>query len=193
MNHQTMRRVASGLLAGTIGIASLAAVSRAIASPSFTQTVSSLSNLEAALQQQHWQQASDLTWARLEREVVSADGRAFRQFPCEELVAVDDLWRRASGDRYGFSVQRNLWATLARRYPRRDRTYEEFRRTVGWMDVPETNAYPVGYFPMEQFWETGRVLQFGCGDADCSFPRTEVEETRLALEYVFPRLRHCGI
>lgn len=174
-----------------VGVVSLAIAPQS--SSNFTQSVSSLDDIEAALEQQQWQQASDRTWAMLEREVSQTDGRAFRRFPCEELVAVDGLWRRASGDRYGFSVQRDLWATLARRYPLRDRTYDEFRRTVGWMDVPEAETYPVGYFPMQQFWETGRVLQFGCGDAECSFPRTEVEETRLALEYVFPRLWQCGI
>ncbi|MBO9997671.1 MAG: GUN4 domain-containing protein [Cyanobacteria bacterium SID2] len=155
------------------------------------QPVPPISELERALQQQQWQQASDITWARLGRGEVLPDGREFRQFPCEELAEIDRLWRRSSGDRYSFSIQRDLWADLARQYPLRDRTYTEFRTAVGWMDV--SPQQPVGHFPSEQFWATGQILRFGCGDAACSFPRTEVEETRLALEFVFPRLLQCRI
>ncbi|WP_017659527.1 GUN4 domain-containing protein [Baaleninema simplex] len=155
------------------------------------QPIPSMLELERALQQRQWQHASEMTWARLGRGAVLPDGRAFRQFPCAELAEIDALWRRSSGDRYGLSVQRNLWTLLARKYPQRDRAYTEFRETVGWTD--STRPYPVGHFPNQAFWSTGEILRFGCGDAACSFPRTEVEETRLALEFVVPRLLECRI
>lgn len=48
------------------------------------------------------------------------------------------------------------------------------------------NAKP-GYFPISDWWLTGEVLKFGCGDYYCSIPRTVVEETVPAWNIVRSR------
>lgn len=157
--------------------------------------VPTLAELTAALDRQQWERASDLTWAMLERDVVARDGRAFRQFPCGELREIVDAWRQASGDRQGPAVQFRQWAALAARHPQRSDTEMAFRRFVGWdrdwQGVPGDR--PLGYYPREAAWETGNVLTFGCGDAECRIPRTVVEETQPALYELFPRLNQCRI
>jgi hypothetical protein len=160
-----------------------------------SRPVPTLAELTAALDRQQWQQASDLTWAMLGREVAATDGRAFRRFPCGELREIVQAWRQASGDRQGPAVQFRQWAALAARHPQRSETEQAFRRFVGWdRDWQEvTGDRPLGHYPSEAAWETGNVLTFGCGDAECRIPRTVVEETQPALYELFPRLNQCRI
>lgn len=33
------------------------------------------------------------------------------------------------------------------------------------------------YFPVSDWWLTGEILTFGCGDYYCTIPRTVIEET----------------
>lgn len=167
----------------------------ALEPPAEPRPVPTLAELTAALDRQQWERASDLTWGMLERDVVATDGRAFRRFPCGELREIVDAWRQASGDRYGPAVQFRQWAALAARHPQRSDTEMAFRRFVGWDRdwgvVPGDR--PLGYYPREAAWETGNVLTFGCGDAECRIPRTVVEETQPALYELFPRLNQCRI
>ncbi len=48
-----------------------------------------------------------------------------RHFPCQHLTLLDRAWRYYSQDRFGFSVQRDLW----RRCPR---DYQAMGEAVGW-------------------------------------------------------------
>ncbi len=163
--------------------------------PAGSRRVPALAELTAALDRQQWEQASDLTWAMLGREVAATDGRAFRQFPCADLRDIVQAWRQASGDRQGPAVQFRQWAALAARHPQRSDTEQAFRRFVGWDRdwAGASGDRPLGYYPREAAWETGNVLTFGCGDAECRIPRTVVEETQPALYELFPRLNQCRI
>jgi hypothetical protein len=157
--------------------------------------IPTLADLEAALNQRQWTRADELTLRILAQGYSLPDTRRFRQFPCTTLAEIDRLWRRASGDRYGFGVQRRIWASIGNRVTYRDETARQFKRQVGW-DVEQTgpvDSRPIGYFPTEQFWATGRVLTFGCGDAECTIPRTVIEETESALDHIFPRLTQCRV
>ena len=164
-----------------------------------SEKIPTMAALEEALGQRDWRRADGLTWRILHGGMENPDGRRFRQFPCDRLQQVDRAWRRASGDRFGFSVQRDLWASLMNRLGDRHRTRDEFDRAVGWRSESETTSEtdqaiaPVGRWPEERLWLSGNVLRFGCGDVDCTFARTVVDETRPALEYIFPRLSQCRL
>ncbi|MEM6503104.1 MAG: GUN4 domain-containing protein [Cyanobacteria bacterium P01_C01_bin.89] len=194
------------LLAGLIGAMGTGVV--AIAPMSIAQSipeaqpeqVPTLEMLEEALTQGNWQRGDELTWEILTGRMDRPDGRRFRQFPCDRLERIDRAWRQASGDRFGFSVQRRLWRHLMVRLGDQRETRQAFDREVGWLGSEhgvnprgDEGDLPLGYWPREQSWFSGNILRFGCGDEACSFARTVVEEQRPALEYIFPRLSQCRL
>ncbi|KAJ0977164.1 hypothetical protein J5N97_012638 [Dioscorea zingiberensis] len=66
-----------------------------------------------------------------------------------DLRAIDRLWRRHSGDRFGYSVQRRIWERKARR------DFTGFFIRVGWMKKLDTEMEQYNYraFPDEFIWE----------------------------------------
>jgi len=77
-----------------------------------------------------------------------------RSMPCEDLRNLDRLWREASGDRFGFSIQRQIWES-----PEVNQDYTKFGEAVGWktngtwlkfQDLPvegSSTTLPLGLFP----------------------------------------------
>lgn len=50
-----------------------------------------------------------------------------RSMPCHHLSELDRMWREASGDRFGFSIQRRIWTS-----PEVNQDYNKFGEAVGW-------------------------------------------------------------
>ncbi|KAK8921193.1 hypothetical protein KSP39_PZI020026 [Platanthera zijinensis] len=67
-----------------------------------------------------------------------------------DLRAIDELWRRHSAGRFGYSVQRRLWEKARRDFTR-------FFVKAGWMRRMETEVEQFTYraFPGEFNWELG--------------------------------------
>ncbi len=88
-------------------------------------------------------------WFKLSGSVVLGD------FPCQELRQIDQLWREASGDRFGFTTQNKIWHTVKRNnYPDQFRFYDTFQKHLGWSDYPyQETTPPVGYFPTYRWME----------------------------------------
>lgn len=60
--------------------------------------------------------------------------REFLQFPDRELSILDLLWRHHSGDRFGFSIQNQIWRQIGGWH--REANYDtwlQFGRQVGWL------------------------------------------------------------
>lgn len=181
------------------GVGAIASVSYGQMEPQ-SDRLPTMEQLETALAAQDWQRGDEFTWMILAAGMDNPDGRRFRQFPCDRLGAVDRAWRQASGDHFGFSVQRQMWGNIAFRLGDAHETRQAFDQAVGWasgdngvIDHAGETTLPRGYWPQERLWRSGRILRFGCGDEACSFARTVVEEQRPALEYIFPRLVQCGL
>ncbi|MEB3231388.1 MAG: pentapeptide repeat-containing protein [Leptolyngbyaceae bacterium] len=51
---------------------------------------------------------------------------AIQAMPCEDLKVLDELWREASDNRFGFSVQRQIWENSVQQ------DYGKFAEQVGW-------------------------------------------------------------
>ncbi|NJK33603.1 MAG: hypothetical protein HC919_00905 [Oscillatoriales cyanobacterium SM2_2_1] len=84
------------------------------------------------LQNQQWQSADQVT-----TELLSGD---VSQIACDRLCGLDRAWREASQERFGFSVQRDIWLNLGGQLayaPNRQwefaATYLKFSRRVGWL------------------------------------------------------------
>ncbi|MGA1283379.1 MAG: NACHT domain-containing protein [Prochlorothrix sp.] len=72
-------------------------------------------DLEAFLKNGQWLKADKETYRLMITTVGKEEGQLFEQeellnFPCEELLTIDGLWRKYSEDRYGFSVQKEIYA-----------------------------------------------------------------------------------
>lgn len=121
--------------------------------------------LEEYLKNQQWREADDETYRLMITTVGKEQGQWFepeelRNFPCEELRAIDQLWVQYSQGRFGFSVQKKIYvecgATLDGKYPG-DKIWKEFGDRVGWRNGGQWLSYqqlgdislssPQGIFP----------------------------------------------
>lgn len=134
------------------------------------------SRLTSLLASRQWEQA-DLETARLVSAIAldattpenALGNRWFKlsglivleDFPCQELHQIDQLWREASGDRFGFTPQRAIWNVVDRnQYPDPFRFYDAFQEQVGWKSGGRSEAEsPIGHFPtytwMQAIAQTG--------------------------------------
>jgi hypothetical protein len=51
---------------------------------------------------------------------------SIENFPCEDLLAIDQLWLKSSDGRFGFSVQKQIWKSLGGNFNASDKIYEAF-------------------------------------------------------------------
>ncbi|TAD79783.1 MAG: hypothetical protein EA001_03310 [Oscillatoriales cyanobacterium] len=168
--------------------------SAAVAAVAVHPQTENLTRLQQLLADRQWQAASAATWAMLAPESRTDD---LLKTECELLLEVDHLWTQASAGRFGFTVQEQVWQRLSMTPsasdPNPDRA-DRFRQRVGWdrfaPDSPEAQNNK-GYFPSDKPLTTGKTLEFGCGDADCSIPRTEVEEQVSGIVGMLPALNRC--
>ncbi|XP_007033965.2 PREDICTED: tetrapyrrole-binding protein, chloroplastic [Theobroma cacao] len=65
-----------------------------------------------------------------------------------DLIAIDDLWKQYSSNRFGYSVQKRLWQKV-------DKDFTKFFLKVGWMKKLDTEVEQYNYraFPNEFMWE----------------------------------------
>ena len=105
--------------------------------------------LETHLKNQQWREADQETYRLMITTVGKEEGQWFTSdellnFPCEELLTIDRLWRKYSNDRYGFSVQKEIYVRcggkLDGEYPG-DKIWEKFGTEVGWRVNNEWQEY----------------------------------------------------
>lgn len=68
--------------------------------------------------------------------------------PKEDLQAIDELWRKFSNNKFGYSVQKKIWLKL-------NKDFTRFFIKVGWMKKLDTEVEQYNYrsFPNEFMWE----------------------------------------
>ncbi|GLT56735.1 hypothetical protein SLA2020_297550 [Shorea laevis] len=68
--------------------------------------------------------------------------------PETDLKAIDDLWKKYSDNKFGYSVQRKLWKNA-------NKDFTRFFIKVGWMKKLDTEVEQYNYrsFPNEFIWE----------------------------------------
>ena len=94
------------------------------------------SNLRDLLKYGQWREADEETY----RVMLKATNRgsqgyldipAIKQFPCEDLQTIDQLWVTASGGKFGFSVQKRIWQKCGSPTEYNDE-WLKFGDSVGW-------------------------------------------------------------
>lgn len=115
----------------------------------------SLELLERHLSSEDYRQADEVTrrfLIHLAGEAAQKRGYVFfsevQFILSEDLRAIDQLWRKYSGDRFGYSVQKRLWEKSRRDFTR-------FFIRVGWMKKLDTEVEQYNYrsFPDEFVWQ----------------------------------------
>ena len=96
-------------------------------------------------------------------------------FPCADLLSINQLWVKHSGDRFGFSVQCRIWESVGE-------DYGKFSDVVGWRshdwlqysDLTFSLSAPVGHLPAAPFFKShdlpiGWAASLPSKLADCQY------------------------
>lgn len=101
--------------------------------------------LEKLLQAQEWRKADELT-AELMCKVANRESEGWlreedmKQFPCEDLRTIDQLWVHYSNSKFGFSIQKKLWLECGGKIGKYDyEVWEKFAAKVGWYHLQNSN------------------------------------------------------
>ena len=104
-----------------------------------TVQTSRYQKLEEYLKNGQWREADQETYELMITTVGKEVGQffeaeEFQNFPCEELLAIDRLWEKYSGGKFGFSVQSKIWQECGRPTEPNNKDWEEFGNRVGWRE-----------------------------------------------------------
>ncbi|MFN7678203.1 MAG: GUN4 domain-containing protein [Cyanobacteriota bacterium] len=122
------------IVAGTLAIA--AAITSLVSQTAGTST----EKLRQLLGEGRWRQADVETWLLLSPQAATStvdpanskppDVANIRKFPCGALKAVDHLWAKNSGNKFGLTAQKNIWQNIDG-YPNAA-SWFQFAEQVGW-------------------------------------------------------------
>ncbi|MBD2021877.1 GUN4 domain-containing protein [Leptolyngbya sp. FACHB-36] len=103
-------------------------------------------NLENFLRDRQWREADEETYRLMITTMGKEEGQWFeeddlRNFPCEDLRTLDQLWVRYSNGHFGFNVQKKIWqeCNSPTQY---NADWERFGDRVGWRVNGEWIDYP---------------------------------------------------
>jgi hypothetical protein len=105
--------------------------------------------LETYLNAKKWQEADQETYRLMITAVGKDEWQRFseddlRNFPCDELLAIDHLWIEHSKGLYGFSVQKQIYVECGGKldfsYPSKE-TWDKFCDLVAWKDMEKYLNY----------------------------------------------------
>ena len=120
-------------------------------------TTSRYQKLEEFLKQGDWQAADDETYRLMITTVGKEAGQFFDadellNFPCAELLAIDDLWVQYSKGQFGFSVQKDLYVNQCGGVPDgkyHQEAFSKFYWWVGWYGVSDEDNNLLGHLSDE--------------------------------------------
>lgn len=139
-----------------------------------------LRSLTQLLMTKQWQAADALTW-NLIRQLLGKPAQSYvfsgelHRLLCDDLRQIDQLWRRYSRNRFGFSVQAQIYQQVGQ-------DYGQFCDRVGWQhnhleDQPKRwqfkDSAPVGHLPSrlgiggQQWWRHIAILTEKLQDCGC--------------------------
>jgi hypothetical protein len=138
----------------------------ALKQPTATDALSSekgidYTELRDLLKTQKWQEADEETYEVMIRAVGKKSGDWFTSdellnFPCTDLKTIDSLWVKYSNDRFGFSVQKEVYLECGGIQDGKyhEEALEKFGDRVGWrknkgwvFDVAYSTSSPKGHLP----------------------------------------------
>lgn len=117
-----------------------------------------LADLEVLLGDAEWEAADKVTYLLMRAAVPQTGDRMglsaldLAQMPCPLLYDIDYLWRRASGDQFGFSVQQQIYLNLAPTFDPASLSPinpHPFCQAVGWLMILVPR--PLAFFKFYNF------------------------------------------
>jgi GUN4-like/Caspase domain len=69
------------------------------------------------------------------------DADSLKNFPCQDLKTIDQLWVKASDSHFGFSVQKKIWRKCGRPMSYNNDCWDKFCDRVGWRAQGELLIY----------------------------------------------------
>ncbi|MEM1168534.1 MAG: GUN4 domain-containing protein [Cyanobacteria bacterium P01_H01_bin.35] len=96
-----------------------------------TNITGNYSTLEDLLKQKKWKEADAETLDAM-RKVSSQERRTLKNFRCSELSKIDQLWLKHSSNKFGFSVQKEIYDSLGGTEEYDQEVWIEFGDKVGW-------------------------------------------------------------
>lgn len=158
--QETSKRVDNKL---TIELADLQTVAEQVTDARYAQ-------LEAYLKAGEWKQADGETYRLMITAVGKEEGQGFslddlRNFPCEELLAIDRVWVKHSQGKFGFSVQKKIYVETGNPLDGQfySQTFDKFYDAVGWSSIRYTFDSPKGHLPFGFAAERRGVAAAGVG------------------------------
>ena len=126
----------------------LAGLKKAVATSRYQQ-------LEDYLKNGQWRDADNETYRLMITTVGKEEGQFFssdelRNFPCEELQAIDSLWVKHSNGKFGFSVQKDIYLNKCGGIPDgkyHREAFSKFIRMVKWNTIKYEISSPEGHLP----------------------------------------------
>ncbi|MGD1804907.1 GUN4 domain-containing protein [Dapis sp. BLCC M126] len=108
-----------------------------IGTDSLPVLVGDYTKLEILLRQQEWKKANEETdfWMLIVAGRENAGWLRIKDianFPCTDLHAINQLWVKYSGAKFGFSVQKKIYQDLGGKRTYNKETWEKFAEKVGW-------------------------------------------------------------
>jgi len=134
-------------------------------------TTSRYQKLEEYLKNGQWEAADKETYRLMITAIGKDEGQYFDQdellnFPCDELLAIDDLWVKHSNGKFGFSVQKDLYLKCGGipdgKY--HQEAWNQFCERNGWAEkgqyvpVKFDASSPKAHLPLVGEWRGGLLL-----------------------------------
>jgi serine protease Do len=134
--------------------------------------------LENFLKAEQWRKADQQTWELLkqvgnEGNVAYLTPENIKNFSCSDLKRIDDLWLKYSQNKFGFSVQNNIWQGLGGNANSDEIIWRRFSIRVGWKKGTEQDEG--GYIPYDK-------LNFTLSAPNGHFPALSIGGTAAGIK-----------
>jgi hypothetical protein len=115
---------------------------------------------------------------------------SIQNFPCEDLMTIDQLWVYYSGGKYGFSVQKKLWIKCGGKIGQYDwEAFKKFAAEIGWYNPQKNNWNDIeniqntlpSRFPLNIWRFNSSVNMDGMGRMKCVLLFSVLETCELQL------------
>jgi flagellar biosynthesis chaperone FliJ len=99
-------------------------------------------NLQKYLAEENWfaadKETIQLIIDVMEKDIENLTPEDIQHFPCKDLIVIDRLWRKYSGDRFGFTIQLEIYqqvgGTLETTIEQNQQLVEKWGEVLGWRE-----------------------------------------------------------
>jgi len=109
--------------------------------------------LENYLKNGQWEEANQETYRLMiqtasKEEGQFLDAEDYKNFPCEDLRTINQLWMSNSQGKFGFSVQKEIYESLGGTEQYNEEVWDKYYKRVGWNKVIFDKDAPKAHLPI---------------------------------------------